>query len=261
MKLNRIIVVIVLYMVVWNVKAQTRVIAHRGYWKCEGSAQNSLTSLRKAAEAGVYGSEFDVQLTKDLNVVVNHDDTIKGVMISDVTYAELKDIRLKNGERISTLDEYLQVGKSLPNLQLILEIKPHRTKAEEDAVTALVVSKVQKMKMEKQVEYISFSMNICERLTQLTTNSEISYLKGDVSPEVLKAKDINGIDYHYKTFEMNPEWVEKAHELGMKVNVWTVNDTKLIQKMLDLRVDFITTDRPIETQKMLSPSFPFKDYK
>lgn len=250
MKLNKMIMAIALCMAVWGAEAQTRIIAHRGYWKCEGSAQNSLASLRKAAEAGVYGSEFDVQLTKDQNVVVNHDDTIEGLMISDVTYAELKDIRLKNGERISTLDDYLQVGKALPGLQLILEIKPHRTKAEEDTVTALVVRKVQEMKMEKQVEYISFSMNICERLVELTPDSEIAYLESDVAPGELKAKGINGIDYHYKAFEMKPEWVEEAHRLGMKVNVWTVNDTELIRKMLDLKVDFITTDHPVEARKI-----------
>ena len=45
-----------------SIQAQTQVIAHRGYWKAEGSAQNSLASLRKAAEAKVYGSEFDVQI-------------------------------------------------------------------------------------------------------------------------------------------------------------------------------------------------------
>ena len=250
MKLNRMTIAIALCMAVVGAEAQTRIIAHRGYWKSEGSAQNSITSLQKAAEARVYGSEFDVQLTKDQNVVVNHDDTIKGLMISDATYAELKDIRLNNGERISTLDDYLEAGKALPNIQLILEIKPHRTKAEEDAVTAIVVRKVKEMKMEKQVEYISFSMNICEQLARLTPDSEIAYLKSDVAPKELKAKGINGIDYHYKAFEMKPEWVEEAHKLGMKVNVWTVNDTKLIQKMLDLKVDFITTDHPVEAKKM-----------
>ena len=59
-----------------SIQAQTQVIAHRGYWKAEGSAQNSLASLRKAAEAKVYGSEFDVQMTADGIVVVNHDNTI-----------------------------------------------------------------------------------------------------------------------------------------------------------------------------------------
>ena len=59
-----------------SIQAQTQVIAHRGYWKAEGSAQNSLASLRKAAEAKVYGSEFDVQMTADGIVVVNHDNKI-----------------------------------------------------------------------------------------------------------------------------------------------------------------------------------------
>ena len=72
-------------------QAQTQVIAHRGFWKTEGSAQNSITALKKAAEAKVYGSEFDVQLTADGIVVVNHDDTINGLTIADTKYAQLKD--------------------------------------------------------------------------------------------------------------------------------------------------------------------------
>ena len=38
--------------------AQPKIVAHRGYWKTEGSAQNSLTSLQKANDVGCYGSEF-----------------------------------------------------------------------------------------------------------------------------------------------------------------------------------------------------------
>ncbi len=250
MRLNKIIVAAGLFMAALGMEAQTRIIAHRGYWDCEGSAQNSITSLKKAAEAQVYGSEFDVQMTKDRNVVVNHDDTIQGLMISDATYEQLKDIRLSNGERIPTLDDYLQAGKALPQIQLILEIKPHRTKAEEDSVTSIVVRKVKQMKMEKQVEYISFSMNICEQLVRLTPESEIAYLRSDIAPAQLKDKGINGIDYYFKAFEAKPEWVEQAHQQGMKVNVWTVNDTDMIQKMLELKVDYITTDHPVEAKAM-----------
>ncbi len=250
MKLNRIVVAASLCMAVLGAEAQTRIVAHRGFWNCEGSAQNSITSLKKAAEAQVYGSEFDVLLTKDCHVLVNHDDSINGLMIGDATYDQLKDIRLGNGERIATLDDYLQTGKSLPQIQLILEIKPHRTKAEEDSAASIVVRKVRAMNMEKQVEYISFSMNICEQLARLTPDSQIAYLGGDVAPDELKDKGINGIDYHYKVFEMKPEWVEEAHRLGMKVNVWTVNDMEMIRKMLDLKVDFITTDHPVEASEM-----------
>ena len=86
MKQNRMIVTIALCVAVLGAEAQTRIIAHRGYWKSEGSAQNSVTSLKKAAEARVYGSEIDMRLKKDQNVVVNHDDMIKGLIINDATY-------------------------------------------------------------------------------------------------------------------------------------------------------------------------------
>lgn len=251
MKLSRMFSIVICVIAI-NIQAQTKIIAHRGYWKCEGSAQNSIASLQKAAEAKLYGSEFDVQLTKDKNVVVNHDDSIHGMRISDVNYYEIKDIKLANSEKISLLDNYLKVGKTFPKLKLILEIKPHRTKEEEDVVTAIVVRMVKDMKMEKQVEYISFSMNICEQLAQLTPRSDIAYLKSDIAPNELKSKGINGIDYNYKAFEVKPEWVAEAHRLGMKVNVWTVNDVELIKKMLDLKVDYITTDYPILTQKISS---------
>ena len=131
MKLSKLMMAFAMCAVTLTGTAQTKVIAHRGYWKCEGSAQNSIASLTKAAEAKVYGSEFDVQLTKDKEIVVNHDDSIQGICIFDTPFAELKDLNLSNGEKLSTLDDYLVAGKKLTGTQLILEIKPHRTEEAE----------------------------------------------------------------------------------------------------------------------------------
>lgn len=250
MKLNKIMMVCALCTVTLSGIAQTQVIAHRGYWKCEGSAQNSIASLEKAAEAKVYGSEFDVQMTQDKEIVVNHDDSIRGLSIFDTPFAELKDLKLSNGEKLPTLDDYLTAGKKLPDIQLILEIKPHKTKEAEDEAVKIIVDKVKKMQMEKQVEYISFSMNICEQLVELTPDSEIAYLKSDVAPKELKEKGINGIDYYIMVLAEKPEWIDEAHGLGMKVNVWTVNDMNLVQKMIDRKVDYITTDYPLEVKKL-----------
>ena len=66
-----------------GIQAQTQVIAHRGFWKTEGSAQNSIMALEKAAEAQLYGSEFDVLMTADGKVVVNHDSSIEGMVIAE----------------------------------------------------------------------------------------------------------------------------------------------------------------------------------
>ena len=58
---------------------QTKVISHRGYWKTEGSAQNSVTSFLKADSISSYGSELDVWLTADSVLIANHDRVFKGL--------------------------------------------------------------------------------------------------------------------------------------------------------------------------------------
>ena len=233
-----------------GMQAQTQVIAHRGFWKTEGSAQNSITALEKAAEEKLYGSEFDVQVTLDGKLIVNHDTKYQGFIIAETPYKQLKKIRLNNGEKLPNLKKYLKKGKKL-DIQLILEIKSHKSKEVEDKMAADIVKMVKKMGLEKQVEYIAFSLNVCEQLAKLTPESEIAYLNGDVTPAELKKKGINGIDYHYNVIEKHPEWVKEAHDLGMKVNVWTVNKEDMMKKLIDRKVDYITTDQPLETKALL----------
>ena len=233
-----------------GMQAQTQVIAHRGFWKTEGSAQNSIAALEKAAEEKLYGSEFDVQVTLDGKLIVNHDAKFQGFVIAETPYKQLKKIRLNNGEKLPNLKKYLKKGKKL-DIQLILEIKSHKSKEVEDKMAADIVKMVKKMGLEKQVEYIAFSLNVCEQLAKLTPESEIAYLNGDVTPAELKKKGINGIDYHYNVIEKHPEWVKEAHDLGMKVNVWTVNKEDMMKKLIDRKVDYITTDQPLETKKLL----------
>ena len=233
-----------------GIQAQTQVIAHRGFWKTEGSAQNSIAALEKAAEERLYGSEFDVQVTLDGKLIVNHDAKFQGFVIAETPFKELKKIKLKNGEKLPTLKKYLKAGKK-QDIQLILEIKSHKSKEVEDKMAADIVKMVMKMGLQKQVEYIAFSLNICEQLAKLTPESEIAYLNGNLSPAELKKKGINGIDYNQKVLEKHPEWVEEAHRLGMKVNVWTVNKEDMMRKFIDMKVDYITTDYPLETQKLL----------
>lgn len=76
---------------------KTKVWAHRG---ASGYApENTLDAFRKAVEMGADGIELDVQMTKDGELVVIHDETIDRVSngkgwVKDYTYEELKNLIL-----------------------------------------------------------------------------------------------------------------------------------------------------------------------
>ena len=100
-------------------KDNTKVIAHRGYWKTEGSAQNSIRSLERASEIGAYGSEFDVHLTADNVLGKFHDNDIQGKHIQSCTYDELKNLQLSNGGKVPTLEQYLKRAEKFKNVRVI----------------------------------------------------------------------------------------------------------------------------------------------
>ena len=234
-----------------NLSAQTKVIAHRGYWDCDGSAQNSIASLQKAQELKIYGSEFDVWMTLDSVLIINHDGVIEGLKIEDTPYTRLKDTRLKNGEVLPTLATYLQQGKKDKKTKLILEIKPHKTKENEDKAVVAILKMVKEFGMKKQTEYISFSLNICKELVRLDSKAKVAYLNGNLTPQELKALKITGIDYDLDVLKKNKQWIEEAHKLNMTVNVWTVNNETDMQEMIAAGVDFITTNKPALCKKLV----------
>ena len=110
------------------------IVAHRGYWTAPGlnEAQNSVAALREAQDFGCWGSEFDVHLTADNIVVVNHDPTREGKEIQTTAYKELRNLSLSNGEPLPTLCEYLAQGVVCEKTMLVLELKPQYSQERED---------------------------------------------------------------------------------------------------------------------------------
>lgn len=232
----------------------TKVVAHRGYWDTPDNAQNSITALETAQKIPVYGSEFDVNMTSDGVMVVSHGPKLESIPdVQKASYKEVKKVRLKNGEKVPTLKQYLKQGKK-GNIKLIFELKVHPAGEIENTAVRKSVEMVKKMKLEKQVEFISFSLEACKQLAQLMPECMVQYLNGKIPPKELKEMGIMGLDYHYSNFEQNPQWVKEAHDLGMIVNVWTVNKEELMQKMIDLKVDYITTDAPEKALELIEKS-------
>ena len=235
-------------------KSPMKVIAHRGYWKTEGSAQNSLRALEKAAEVKVYGSEFDVHLTADYVLVVIHDNDIQGKPIQTSTYAELKDLKLPNGECIPTLEQYLLKAKEKGNrkVRLIFELKPHQTPERNQEAARRCVEMVNQLKLAKRTEYISFNLDACKELIRQAPKADVYYLNGELSPKELKELGFAGLDYHYKVLRTHPEWVQQCKAMGLKSNVWTVDDTAVMREMRDMGVDFLTTNQTEEALQIMN---------
>lgn len=226
-----------------------QVIAHRGYWKTSGSAQNSLAALYNAHNIGVYGSEFDVHITRD-GVVVFHDD-IEDVKIEDANYADIKNKRLSNGETLPTLAAYLAAAQSLGHTRLILEVKEHAKKSDEDRCVGAILRQVAKAHLADRVEYISFIKHACDYLVANAPKGvKVSYLNGDLTPKQAQEAGYAGIDYEDQVWRAHPTWIKEAKQLGLITNVWTVDKTSDLKWLLAKGIGFVTTNEPVKAKAL-----------
>lgn len=235
--------------VVLNCNAATpKVVAHRGYHQASGSAENSICSLVKADSIGADFCEFDVWLSADDVLFVNHNADINGIVIEQSTSAAIDTCRLKNGEYIPRLENFLDTAATL-SIGLVLEVKPHSDSDRE----SLAVDKIIKMVNDKQLAdrtiYITFSENACRQLVAKSCRP-VYYLTG-VAPEKIVELGATGPDFHISHFRKNPDWIDTFHSMGMPVNIWTVNKADDIVYCIDNCADFITTNDPELTQRLI----------
>lgn len=223
---------------------KNQVIAHRGAWKKNSLPENSIASLKEAIRLKCFGAEFDIHITRDSILVVNHDHTFYGLDIRKSTYRDLLSKKHPNGESIPTLKEYLKAGMKQKGTKLILELKPQNMGKERDLFFAKkTLEEVKKLRAEAWVDYISFSYDICTYIIANMPNAKVAYLAGDVAPEKLKKDGFFGSDYHYSVFQKN-DWIEPSKKMGLTVNAWTVNAATDMEWLLAHDVEFITTNEP-----------------
>ena len=236
--------------------AGVRICAHRGFWdSAEGQhTENSVASLRAACQQEFWGSEFDLHLTADSLVVVHHDPFIAdGSQIHKNRYADLAGVPLANGEILPTIDEYLEEGARSAACRMVVEFKWQDSRAQSDYMIAQTLLSLREhgLLTPERVMFISFDYEACKRVAALCPGFTVQYLEGDTEPEKVYADGINGIDFNQVSYHKHPDWVARAHALGMSVNVWTVDDAAEMQYMIDLGVDCITTNKPLLLRKIL----------
>lgn len=226
--------------------ADNKTIAHRGAWKTAELPQNSIASLKKAIELKAAGSEFDVRMTKDGVLIINHDAIHEGDTIELKTYEELVRHKLKNGEPLPTLEKYLKAGsRGNAQTRLVVEVKPSIVdKNQAIRAAEKTVALIQKLKVQNFVAYISFDYQVLKRIRGLEPFAVTQYLTGDKTPAELRADGISGADYHISVYRKNPEWITQLKDYGMITNAWTVNTTEDMDWLLAQGFDFVTTDQP-----------------
>lgn len=245
-----------------SIETKVGIIAHRGFHRFMGSAENSISAMKYAVAHDFEGTEFDVQLTQDGIAIVFHDNSMQGHVINRTpfdTLCQLPAFILKSGENVPTLDEFLEACSQAlqeqrlreKHTQLFFEIKPQAQPEQRYHLIGQIIEAIGKYQLHNDVFFISFDLEACILMSQLMPDVRVAYLEGNLPPEELHARGISGLAYHWRKLIKTPQWIEEAHNLGMTVNVWTVNKPKTAKELLDLGVDYITTDYPLNIRQCL----------
>lgn len=155
-------------------------------------------------------------------------------------------MKLANAETIPTLERYLDAAKGV-KIPLVLELKPHTDKAREHAAIDLILKMIDERDLGDRTDYITFSKPaFMELASRVEKPSGVYYLDGNLTPVEIEKAGGAGQDYYISVYrDLHSEWIEECHALGLKVNVWTVNDMRDIMWCIGQEVDFITTNDPL----------------
>ncbi|MEA3408315.1 MAG: glycerophosphodiester phosphodiesterase family protein [Chloroflexota bacterium] len=214
-------------------------VGHRGAAGIE--PENTIRAFRRALEIGVDRAECDVHLTKDLRLVVIHDETVDRTTdgtgaIRDLMFEEIRSLDAGEGERVPTLAEVLEVMKN--KAILLIELKG-------EGVEEQAVQTVKDMAMEDQVVFTSFHLDRIRRVKRLAPSLEVGAIfaepPGDVCQRALDAGAASIGIYHGN---LRQELVEEAHCCGLEVRAWNPDTVPEMRAMIDLGVDGVGSNRP-----------------
>ncbi|MBU4448930.1 MAG: glycerophosphodiester phosphodiesterase [Proteobacteria bacterium] len=217
----------------------TKIMGHRGSPADE--PENTLRSFRRALAVGVAAVELDVQLTKDGRLAVIHDETLDRTTngrgpVQDFTLAELKKLDAGRGEPVPSLEEVFDLvqGKA----DLVVELK------QPEAAGALL-DFFQERRAFEFATIISFwhPAGKAVKKSEPRLNTGVLRVGCPAAPVGLaRAADAGALILQYAY--VTPELVAAAHENGLLVYVWNIDDTETLKPYLTMNLDGIGSNRP-----------------
>jgi glycerophosphoryl diester phosphodiesterase len=220
-------------------------IAHRG--GAGLAAENTLEAFARSYALGLRYLETDVRMTSDGHLVAFHDAGLHRVTGSHTklarhTLAEITKLSVQGGGAIVTLADVLA---SFPDACFTIDVKERRT-------IAPLARLLRESGSEQRVCIAGMRGRWLEELRSLTSPelcTALSWRKLARLATRSVSADSVGLFAHVplrlgRLRVYTDELVERAHDAGVRVIVWTVNDSPTMHRLLDRGVDGIITDRP-----------------
>ncbi len=253
------------------------VIGHRG---AAGTApENTVAAFKDARAAGADYLEIDVQLSADGVPFLFHDNTparttdVEDVFpgrendpVTSFTWAELQQLDAGSyfgarfaGERIPHFDDAARIATV--NTGVYIEIKsPKNSPGIEQVVAdALAGDEVWAKLLEAgKVTVIGFDEGSNRVFAELAPEVPLQQLTGSV-PDAATigrwAGFVDSIGTNYRA--LDADGVARVDAAGLDLGVYTVNSPEAVQHVLDLGVDMVTGDFPIQTGRLLGGRDPY----
>ena len=229
-------------------KKEVRMIAHRG---CSGlESENSCAAFIAAANRSYYGIETDVHVTLDGRYVVIHDDntlrtTGVNMVVEKSKYEDLQKLQLfgYDGEskrsdlRIPDLVDYIRICKHYGK-KAVLELKNPMSEGH----LLGIIGEIRGVDYLSEVIFISFALENLVTLRKHLPNQPMQYLVKNIDKSLIKTLVNNNLDVDVYYKNLTAEQVKLLKDNGIAVNVWTCNTADAGEKLVEMGVDFITTN-------------------
>lgn len=226
-------------------------IAHRGGMGL--APENTLAAFDRATALGLRYLETDVHTTRDGELVCFHDPTLARVTghpgrVRDLDVAAVRRLRVHGVEPVPTLAEALH---AFPEAKLAIDLKDERSVPAMARLLHANPAWARRVcvagawsrwlaQLQDDVPGVTTALG-WRSLTTLIASS-----RGRVRlPGGLGNGTFAHVPLRLGRLPVHSERVvARAHDLGVRVVVWTVDDPRVIRVLLDAGVDGIITDRP-----------------
>jgi len=231
----------------------TKVYAHRG---ASGYApENTLAAFGLARDMGADGVELDVQVTRDGELVVIHDETVNRTTdgtgwVKDFTLGQLTALdasmgsAVYPGQRIPTLTEVFDV---LADSAMSINIELKNSLVAYPGIEEKVLAMIDDRNWEHRVTISSFNHVSLAHIRQIGSLVYTGVLFQDVLYEPWNYAHqlwATGLHPYYAYVDEVPDLLKEARNSLLEINVWTVNAAADIDRMLAYGVDGIITNYP-----------------